>query len=92
MTTLDVTDFFYKAVTPAGAAFVVATPDMALQVPAASIKMICETGAVDFSFDGKNVHGTIKPTDGPMDFKGISKNKMWFRTSASGTVRLWAWI
>jgi hypothetical protein len=54
------------------------------------MKLIAETQPVDFSFDGKTVHGTVKPADGPVDFLDLRKQKVWFR-SAGGTIRAWAW-
>jgi len=84
-------DFAYHASTP-GATFPASPtpPQMDLPIAANHLKVVAETAPVDFSFDGVNVHGTVKPADGPVDFVGISQVKIWFK-SAGGSVRAWAW-
>ena len=83
-------DFAYHASSPAAAFPALTAPQMKLDVSATSVKLIAETQNVEFSFNGKDVHGTIKPADGPVDFHGISKKDIWFR-SAGGAIRAWAW-
>lgn len=64
-------------------------PQVALESAAQQLKFKATTNPVDFSFDGKNVHGTILPADGLVSFEGVNKSKIWFK--GTGTIQVYAW-
>lgn len=46
-------------------------------------------GAVEFSFDGKEIHGVLAAND-KENFVDFHKSKIWVRGSAA--VKIWAWL
>ena len=82
-------DWFYEDVSGLTANFVDTKKEF--EGTTENLKLAAATGAVDFSFDGSSLHGTITPADGPQDFRGMARKKIYLRTSAAGTMRVWAW-
>lgn len=54
------------------------------------LKIITVNADCEISFDGKTLHGKIKPGDGQVDFENIAASKIWVRGVGS-TVRIFAW-
>lgn len=53
--------------------------------------MVAASGAdVQWSFDGLDIHGAVKPGDGVLTFLGVREKEIYFQSSG-GSVRLWAW-
>lgn len=56
--------------------------------------IVCDSGnAIDFSFDGKNIHGALNPLES-ITFDQRVRQCIFLKSSAAGlpgAVRVWAW-
>lgn len=53
-------------------------------------------GPLEFSYNGKEVHGKLYVTDKFVSFDETAESKIWFRVASENPpttkIRLWAWI
>ena len=66
-------------------------PQIDLPTPAQHLKFRAATQTLEFSFNGKDVHGSVAVADGLVSFDGTYKNKIWLRTAAGGNGQVYAW-
>lgn len=56
------------------------------------VALWADSGNVDYSFDGTVVHGTIKTTDGYVQFIGMREKEIYLQQNGgAATCRVWAW-
>lgn len=75
------------------ATFTKATSSFKLKAQCKHIKIACVANNVEFSLNGKDVDGVIKPTDGLVQFDGLESARIHLRHTgvAPTEVRVWAW-
>ena len=76
-------DWFYKKQTLT-ANFV----ELSLDGSVNNLKFVA-SATCQISFDGKNEMGEIELAEGPLDFLGVNKGRVWVK--GSGTVKVYGW-
>lgn len=79
----------------------VPAPGVAVSVDCNQVAPLCQSqaiafkvdsGNIDYSFDGTNVHGTVKSTDGYVYMLGVREREIYLRQNGgAAAARVWAW-
>lgn len=82
-------NFYYKADTAPANFADYDSPDISFPFKATNVKIAAVADTLQFSLDGKTVHGEILAADGLVEFEGINVEKIWLKGSVDYRVFGW---